>query len=237
MKTLVLFVIFACLSAGIQACDGDGTNQDADACCDNDVQPDGNDDVDSDADGETPVEYGNLIVTSVPVQGADIELDRTPSDRVTNYTFENLVTGAHSVLLSLAGRLQVSDTGELNQPTEVNVTRDGTNVNIVLYWDVTGNWHNADTSAPVTLEMWNRNRITGWLPTDVCPDTVVVIHGLEATGAVCVEEDGSLSLCKNDASGCDGYRAEGNISPDGQRLEFTLYPPSDPSEHYVYVKD
>jgi hypothetical protein len=210
---------YTCVSG---TCVPDGGDADADGGADADS--DGDADGDADADGDVPT--GSLTVTSTPVQGAAIELDGNPSGEVTNYTFSSIEARTHSILLSLAGRLQVSDTGELYQPTEVNVTQDGTNVNIVLYYDLTGRWQLTEANgSPVTdgeiVDVTMRGYESG-LET-FCPTTSVWANGFDPLGTLCLEGDDTLSLCKDHASSCGDLSAEGQILDDGRRVEFTKH--------------
>jgi hypothetical protein len=204
------------------ACGGDGTETDADACCDADVQPDGNDDVDSDADtigDDTPVQYGSLAVTSTPVQGAAIELDGDPSGQRTDYTFPNVEARTHSVLLSLTGRLAVPDgcTALPCPPASVDVTTAGTDVNTFLGWNLAGNWENqADHMVdPWTMQIWG--------PDAQCPEGGLQVWGIDSVGRLCLEPDDTLTLCKTHAAECDAWVDNGQILNSGQRVQFTVH--------------
>ncbi len=225
----VLLTIATIFAAGFLAgCPDDDCN---DCSCDPSLCDGGGDaDADADSDGDVPPQYGNLTVTSTPLQGAAIELDGDPSGQVTDHLFENLVTGAHSVLLSLAGRLVVSDAGELGQPTEVNLATEGTAVNIVLYYDLTGRWKQVESNgAPIDgpeydMEMVHRNTVpSGISPTNACPETSVVVHGFDPANFLCVEADETLSLCKTHASECGDLSIEGRILDNGRRVEYTKH--------------
>jgi len=176
-----------------------------------------------------PVEYGSLTVTSSPVSGAAITLDGAPTGEVTPHTFTNLIVGEHSVLLSYSGRMQYPS------PFTVGVTTSGTDVNIVLYRDLTGRWRSESDGLISTWEM----RV--WEPDAQCPDGGLQVWGVQPVGRLCVEADDTLSLCKTHASECDGRWTEGQILEDGQRVEFTNYspycsPPRTDCTTFVYTR-
>jgi hypothetical protein len=215
------------------ACDGDGTNQDADTCCDG-VQPDGQSDSDADADtigDDTPVQYGSLTVSSTPVQGAAIELDGDPTSQVTNYTFPNVEARTHSVLLSLAGRLPVPDgcTALPCPPASADVTMAGADVNIILYRDIPARWREETLGTEYDVVIKPSDPVA-------CPTTPMAVGRFDAIGLLCIEADDTVSYCKTHDPACAGDWAEGQILEDGQRLEFTFYPRSGPPENYAYIR-
>ena len=213
MCSWVFALFLASLSAGLQACLGgeDG----CEGCeCTNSC-PDGG-----------PALYGSLAVTSTPVEGAAITLDGTPTGQVTPYTFPNLSAGTHSVLLSFPGRLQDplgSNCAKLPCPAEVNVTTEGSDVNIILYRDLTGRWRRESDGSEVDIVMWDRDQILAYPPASACPDTEAVAHNFQPLGALCVEADETLSLCKTRASECGDLWVEGRILEDGRRVEYTKH--------------
>jgi hypothetical protein len=129
----VALTLSALLAMTMWACDGteDG-NQDADACCDGDVQPDTN------PDGE--VALATLTVESTPVSGASVELNGTPTGEVTPHSFEKAV-GHYTIQLALADYDAA--------PKEADLPAEGTTVVIELFPSVEGDWdltfHNTTT--------------------------------------------------------------------------------------------
>jgi hypothetical protein len=140
MKTS--FVLFTALffAMTMWACDGDGTETDADVCCDSDVQPDGND------DGSEAV-LATLTVESVPVSGASVEINGTPTGEVTPHSFEKAVDH-YTIQLTLADYDAA--------PEEVDLPTEGTTVTIELFPSAEGDWdltfHNTETG---TEEYWS----------------------------------------------------------------------------------
>ena len=141
------------------ACDGDGTNQDADTCCDADVP--------TDQDGGEVEHCAALEVSSIPA-GAAIELDSEPTGEVTPHTFTDVSVGLHTFLLSLDGYDAA--------PEEVNVTTECAPVNVTLYPSVEGEWdltyRNSETGAEghYTLDLEQTgDLLIGW--DDVCDYT------------------------------------------------------------------
>lgn len=122
MRSISFVLFLACLSAGLQACDGDGTETDADACCDAEV-------IDGQDDGEAVL--ATLTVESTPVSGATIELNGTDTGEVTPHSFEKAV-GHYTVQLTLADYDAA--------PKEVDLPAEGTTVTITLYPSVEGTW-------------------------------------------------------------------------------------------------
>jgi hypothetical protein len=208
---------------------------DADADADGGADADSDGDADGDADGDVPVQYGDLTVTSTPVQGATIEIDGSPTGQITNYTFSSLATGAHSVLLSLAGRLAVPDgcTALPCPPASVNVTTTGTDVNIFLGWDLSGSWRREVDGEIIDFTMVVQP------PDDRCPDTWLRVINVDPIGTLCLEGDDSLSLCNTRASSCGTEWTEGQILDNGRRVEITDHwetPPPAGEQAYVYTK-
>jgi hypothetical protein len=192
----------------------------SDCSCDPSLCDGGNDaDTGADADADSDVPTGSLTVTSTPVQGATIEIDGSPTGQITNYTFSSLATGAHSVLLSMTGRLAVPDgcTGLPCPPASVNVTTTGTDVNIFLGWDLSGSWRREVDGEISVLTM------VAQPPDDRCPNTWLRVINVDPVGTLCLEGDDTLSLCKTHASSCGDLSAEGRILDNGRRVEFTMH--------------
>lgn len=183
-----------------------------------------------DADGDAAT-TGHLTVTSVPVPAESVEINGAVDPRCSTTPCElDLPVRSHDIHLSATGRLHLPD------PVEVNLPPEGTEVNIFLGWDLTGTWQ--DSFGNVTVEMWHRSRITGWPPASVCPNTELVAHGFDPLGAICLEHDDTLSLCRDHASDCGGNWAEGTISPDGRQVTFTHHweTPTPGEQTFVYTK-
>ncbi len=170
---------------------------------------------DGDDGGGDTTQYGSLTVTATAAgveANADINLDGQPSGFQTPHTFENLLVGMHSVLLSYPGRLQAPS------PMEVNVTQEGTDVNIILYRDLTGKWRREGDGIEVNVVM----QILESSDRYACPDTPTFAGPYQPLSGLCVEADDSLSLCKTHASECTAYVEGGQITEDGRRVEFQI---------------
>jgi hypothetical protein len=193
---------------------------------------DGGGDADADGDATTTA---HLTVTSVPVPAESVEINGATDPHCSTTPCElDLPVRSHDIHLSATGRLHLPD------PVTVNLPPEGAEVNIFLGWNLAGRWQRENDGRELTTEMWHRDRITAFPPTAACPDTELVAHGFSPLGAICLEHDDTLSLCKTHASECinDAGWVEGTISPDGRRVEFTHHweTPTPGEQTFVYTK-
>jgi hypothetical protein len=224
----VLFAIVATLLGGLQACGDDDTCTE---CWCDPAYCDGGD-ADADADGDAAT-TAHLTVTSVPVPAESVEINGATDPLCSATPCElDLPVRSHDIHLSATGRLHLPD------PVTVNLPPEGIEVNIFLGWDLTGRWQRGSDGREVTVEMWHRDRIMAWPPTTACPYTELVVHGFSPLGAICLEHDDTLSLCRDHTSECGGDWAEGQILDSGRRVQFTHHweTPTPGEQTFIYTK-
>ena len=211
---------------------------DDDGCTECSCDPslcDGGGDADADADGDGTAGRGYLTVRSLPsaTAGAAVLVDGT-EECATDCMDLELNSGSHTVLLSLAGWVDAPALPMGVPRTAEIVNENTTDLTVLLGRDLAGSWRDEATGTVVEVTMAHRNSITIIAPTSACPDTEIFAHGFAPINIFCVEGE-SLSLCKNHASECGTNFAEGFVSGDGRRVEFTEYGTGIPNS-YVYVK-
>lgn len=248
-KWSVLFV-FATLAFGLTTgCPDDDTCTDCscdptlcdggDADADNGADADA--DADSDADGDVPtttlhVETWTLSSDGTPrdLPGADAEVDGQHCTTPCNLEVQ---TGTRHLSLTLSGWVQGPNPLEMSVATD-SVTVNGIPTSIVevsgltlrhrLDHDLRGTWQAESGGSPDT---WVQDPHFDFQ----CPDSWVQVGPVQPQGALCVEGE-TVSLCKTHAAGCSDYVENGQISADGQRVEFTVKRDGDPDYHVIYHK-
>jgi hypothetical protein len=151
----------------------------------------------------------------VPVPAENVEINGAADPRCSTTPCEiDLPVGSHNIHLSAMGRLH------LPNPVTASLPQEGASVNIFLGYNLAGRWRRESDGLEVDVEMWHRDRILAYPPTAACPDTELVVHGFSPLGAICLDHDDTLSLCKTHAPECGGNSAQGRILENGRRVEF-----------------
>lgn len=183
------------------------------------------------------VSYAPLKVTSNldDMGGAEVYLDGVHKGK-TPLELE-VEVGVHELVVNYPGRIQGPDS------TEVEVVENGSEVHVVMYYDLTGKWRRESDGKIDEVAIFPVRPIDK----NGCPDANLAAGPFSPFGGLCLEADDSLSLCKYHAK-CPPtatWVTDGKILNNGTRVEYTAKwdpaltpnPDSNPGEqHFAYVK-